>query len=371
MPQALDQSGRWPLVLQNIILGASLYGWGIPYVLHAQDGRWMIGGEMISMGGAFYLTYQHTKEREITHARTQMMRYGSLLGLRYGLGVNELFKLDGGDQEDDRQTLWAWILMTSVPVGYYGGDYLYEKVDPSNGQAWAWTMWTGAAGLSSRLIYNVFDSGPDYPNISHLLANYDAEWDRYHEDLADWEKRKTIAELIGYPLGLYAGYQLTRNKQYSFGDALMLIQGWGYGYFNTMMIQSLLTDNEDDEVFYMVNSLGAIGSALAYDRWIKSDDYSFGQATLMMLGSASGTAFGFGTAILLNLNEKEPMLTLALLGYGGGTYLTRQILDVKSNGALSQSSFSHVSLAPTVLTVFGSDQKLRMTPALDFRISIK
>ena len=61
---------------------------------------------MVSTGGAFYLTYKYTKNREVSHARTQMMRYGSLLGLRYGLGVNEILELDGGDPED-LKTMWA------------------------------------------------------------------------------------------------------------------------------------------------------------------------------------------------------------------------------------------------------------------------
>jgi len=87
----LDQSGRWPLVAQNMIYGTSLYGWMIPYVLDVQDYKWYVGSEMMSLGAAYYLTYKYTENMEISHARAQMMRAGSAVGLRYGQGLNALF----------------------------------------------------------------------------------------------------------------------------------------------------------------------------------------------------------------------------------------------------------------------------------------
>jgi hypothetical protein len=355
LDKPLDQSGRWPLVLQNIAIGSGLYGWGIPYVLHAEDGRWFVGGVMVSSGGAFFLTYKYTKDMEMTHARTQMMRYGSLLGLRYGSGLNQLLELDGGDGED-RETLWAWMLMASLPAGHYGGEILFDKYDPTNGQAWAWTMWTGVAGVTTRLIYNVVNETPD---------------NRYGDDYESWKKSKTFVELLSYPIGAYYGYQLTHEKQYTFGDALMLIQGWGFGFYNTMMLQSILFDDGDEDTFMMVAGLGAVGSAFAYEHYIQSDDFTFGQSTLMLLGSASGTLFGFGTAILMDVTDKEPMLSMALAGYGAGTWLTRKILDVRADGALAEIESTRMSLSPTVLPALGSDEKVTLIPGINMTISFK
>jgi len=356
--KALDQSGRWPLVLQNIAIGSGLYGWGIPYVLHAEDGRWFVGGVMVSAGGAFFLTYKYTKDMEMTHARTQMMRYGSLLGLRYGSGLNQLLELDGGDGED-RETLWAWMLMASLPAGHYGGELLFDKYEPTNGQAWVWTMWTGVAGLTSRLIYNAISEEPSY--------EYEEDENRYDT----WYKGRTITELIAYPLGAIYGYKITKDKQYTFGDALMLIQGWSFGYYNTMMLQSILFDEGDEDTFMMIAGLGAVGSAFAYDHYIQNDDFSFGQATLMLLGSASGSLFGFGTAILLDVTDKEPMLSLALAGYGTGTWLTRKILDVKTDGSLAQNESTRMSLSPTVIPSWGSHEKVALIPGMNLTISFK
>lgn len=291
----------------------------------------------------------------MTHARTQMMRYGSLLGLRYGLGINQLLDLDGGDG-NDRETLWAWMLMASVPAGLYGGEVLFDKYDPSNGQAWAWTMWTGVAGVTSRLIYNVVNQAPD---------------EYYGDEYERWEKNKTLIELMSYPLGAYYGYRLTHDKYYTFGDALMLLQGWGFGYLNTMMIQSLIFEGGDEETYFMVAGLGAIGGALAYDHYIQNDDFSFGESTLMLLGSASGTLFGFGTAILLDITDKEPMLSLALAGYGTGTWLTRKILQIQPNGSLTQRQSTSMSIAPTMIPSVGPDEKLALLPGIGLNITFK
>ena len=57
LPKMIDQSGRWPLVLQNMLYGVGLYGWGIPYVLDADDAKWYVAGEMISLSAAFWATY--------------------------------------------------------------------------------------------------------------------------------------------------------------------------------------------------------------------------------------------------------------------------------------------------------------------------
>ncbi|MBT4034428.1 MAG: hypothetical protein HOB84_06475 [Candidatus Marinimicrobia bacterium] len=351
----LDQSGRWPLVLQNIAIGSGIYGWGIPYVLHADDGRWFVGGVMVSAGGAFYLTYKYTRDMEMSHARTQMMRYGSLLGLRYGFGVNQLLDLDSGDGEE-RETLWAWMLMASLPAGHYGGELLFDKYEPSNGQAWAWTMWTGIAGVTSRLIYNVVNDNPDH---------------RYGDQYESRKKGRTFVELVSYPIGAYYGYQLTHEKQYTFGDALMLMQGWGFGFINTMMLQSILFDDGDEDTFLLVAGLGAVGSTFAYDKWIEQDDFSFGQSTLMLLGSASGTLFGFGTAILLDVTDNEPMLSMAMAGGYGGAYLTRQILDVKPDGSLAELGSTRMSMSPTVIPTLGSDEKVELIPGINMSISFK
>ena len=138
-----------------------------------------------------------------------------------------------------------------------------------------------------------------------------------------------------------------------------------------MMLQSILFDDGDEDTFLLVAGLGAVGSTFAYDKWIEQDDFSFGQSTLMLLGSASGTLFGFGTAILLDVTDNEPMLSMAMAGGYGGAYLTRQILDVKPDGSLAELGSTRMSMSPTVIPTLGSDEKVELIPGINMSISFK
>jgi len=368
----LDQSGRWPLVLQNMIIGAGIYGWTIPYVLNAEDFRWYAGTEMLSLGGAFYLTYKYTKEMKISHARAQMMRYGGLVGLRYGLGINTIFDLYNREDDEnntiEKRKAWALILMASVPAGIYGGDYLFSKLDPTNGQAWVLTQWTAIGGISSRAITNFFDPAPYYNNEDDYHYD-DEEYEQREKDYEAWNRRHTSIELlVGYPLGFYLGQKLTMDKNYSFGDALMLYQGYGYGFFNTMMLQEILFNEFDEKRWMLFNTIGAIGSMFFYDRWIADEDYATGHSILLALGSASGLAFGFGTAIILDVQDIETMMAMALAGYGFGTYFTRKIVDVYPDGSLADNSQLKFYVMPTIFPSRSNNQ-IKMVPGLSLQIN--
>jgi len=147
--------------------------------------------------------------------------------------------------------------------------------------------------------------------------------------------------------------------------------GWGYGFINTMMLQSIFFDGGDEDAFFLTAGLGAIGGAFTYDHWIQDDDFTFGQSTLMLLGSASGVFFGFGTAILLDVTDKEPMLTMAMAGYGAGTWYTRKILDVKSDGALAVKTTTRMSLMPSLIPAVGYNDKVALVPGFNLNISFK
>ncbi|NQV38754.1 MAG: TerB family tellurite resistance protein [Candidatus Marinimicrobia bacterium] len=375
----LDQSGRWPLVLQNMVIGSGLYGWAIPYAFDAKDFRWYAGTEMLSLGGAFYLTYKYTKEMQISHAKAQMMRYGGLVGLRYGAGINTIFDLyndeDTYDDETDshiepkRRKAWALILMASVPAGIYGGDYLFNKLQPTNGQAWVLTQWTAIGGVSCRAITYFFDPDPNYNEDNEEEANYDdEEYEQRQKEYETWNKRHTSIELlVGYPLGFYFGKKLTMDKNYSFGDALMLYQGYSYGFFNSMMLQGILLDKFNERSWILLNTIGAVGSMFAYDRWIAGQDFSAGQSILMALGSVSGTAFGFGVAIILDINEKEPMLSMALAGYGAGTYFTRKIINSHPDGSLANNDGMNISFLPTVIPAYKKNNTV-LIPGIAFHL---
>ena len=128
-PPSLQSTGRWTLLAQNMVWGVGLYGWGIPFVLDVEDFKWYIGSEMFSLGGALYLTWKFTEGLDLPESRSQMQRFGGLVGLHYGVALSGIMKLSGRPN--------VFLLMAAVPTGSWVGDRFYRSWRPSTGQAYA------------------------------------------------------------------------------------------------------------------------------------------------------------------------------------------------------------------------------------------
>jgi hypothetical protein len=356
-----DQSGRWPLVAQNMVYGAAIYGWMIPYVLDVQDYKWYVGSEMMSLGAAYYLTYKYTENMEISHARAQMMRAGSAVGLRYGQGLNALLELDRGDSR-----AWAWMLMASVPAGIWVGDQFYHRWQPSNGQAWSLTLWSEIGASTMRRLFHFVSEEPQQPEWSYdSWEQYDrdyATWEREHDD---WKKRQLLFEMVGYPLGVYVGHHFFGNRQYTFGDALMLMQGWGVGQLYSLMLADILDVDFDSNTRRMLVTGGGISSTLFMDHYIKGRDYTFGQSVLSVLGTGSGMAFGMGLAVVLEVNDFKTAEFFTIAGGIIGFLLSDNILEVKSEKALTAATDRpQVSVLPTFQIVPDKSRGVNLLPAI-------
>lgn len=354
LPPKIDQSGRWPLVAQNMIYGAGLYGWIIPYVLDARDFKWYVGTEMISLGAAYYLTYRYTKQMEISHARAQMMRAGSAIGLRYGLGINTLLQLDFEEGK-----LAAWILMASVPAGIYSGDKLFNRWEPSNGQAWSLTLWTELGGYLTRNFHHFFSTRPDDPEEWEYEYYDETGWrmdqeayDRDKREFDRWKRANTLFDLVGYPVGAYIGRRWFAHRQYTFGDGMMLYQGRALGWLYGAMIGDVLGMDFDESSGRLFRMGGSVAGPLLFDRFITGKDYTFGEAILTVLGTASGMAFAAGSSVILEIDDENVIEILVMGGGVAGLYLANSILEVEHEGR--QSGLSIVpsfSLNPFMSTV--------------------
>ncbi len=256
---ALDQSGRWPLVIQNIGWGAGLYGWGLPYILGVEDGKWFIASELMSFSGSFYLTHKYTKNMNIPHARSQMIRLGSLIGFHYGWSFGKITHQDF-DLNSNNKT-WATLLMASVPAGIWVGDKLYGKWQPTNGQAWTISLATLLGNMTINNIHNIVSNKPEEPEYIDNSYNTETgtwtdedsweetnEYKKYEDNLEKWEINQNILYMATYPISLYLGNRYFGEKNYNFGDALMLYQGYGLGMLYSMMFLDAL-GNENDNIF--------------------------------------------------------------------------------------------------------------------------
>ena len=333
----LDKSGRWPLVAQNMAWGVGLYGWGIPYILDADDFKWFLGNQMISLGGAFYFTYNLTKKMEISHSRSHMFRAGSVLGFRYGWGINTL--LDLWKREDPSKSS-IMVLMASVPIGSYAGDFVYKKYNPTNGQAWGMTILTELTSYTIRQVHHIIDTEPE--NDYYYASNYD---DLDTLLYRNWLKRHTLIDFVSYPIGLYLSHNYVKSKSYTFGDGIMLLQGRTVGWIYGLLLNSISDIDFESSSARISRVALSIGGTYLLDNIIKDKDYTFGQSVLTILGTASGMAFGLGSAVIMEIDDGwEPFM---MVGGLAGLYFSNSILDVKSEISLSNTmSKSRFSLIP-------------------------
>ncbi len=327
----IDQSGRWLLIAQNMAYSASIYGWMIPHVLSAKDPKWYIGSEMISLAGSFYFTYRLTRRTELSHARVNMMRLGSLIGLRYGFGLNTIFELD----KDNRKT-WELAVMASIPIGAWIGDQLHKSWQPSHGQSWTLSLGAGIGGITLMELHYIFDKPPAQPIPQKNLTWEEWEnspdyrsWEKKHDK---WKQLNTVIELAGYPLGVYLTHTFWGDKNHSAGDALMLTQGAFSGSLYGFFLIRLLNVDLNNRKWALIPVSGLSLGAILMDRYIDGYDYSLGQGVVSTLGTVSGISFIAGLGVITEVKNERVMYALMLAGGLGGTYLTDKIFNLKKEG---------------------------------------
>jgi hypothetical protein len=346
LPKAFDQSGRWELVLQNIALGTGLYGWGIPLVLDVKDIKWYIGGTMLSTGAAYYLTYQLTKKMDISHARAHMFRMGAFTGMSWGNTIARLI-----DYEDYK--LKIGLLMLGAPVGMVLNDRLYLRWQPSLGQSWSLSQWSEVTADVLKNIQNIVDPKPELPeNIINEL--FDKIFGDYDRKLVRWENRRAILNSVGVPLGMYLGHKFYGNRQYSFGDGILLSTGRITGLLYSILVYDLIFHPKEDfdaPSWYVFNSAMSVAGIVVTDRLIKNKDYTVGQAILTTAGGVSGGLFGAGIGIILEVDDNSRVMDLLALGGSlGGFYLANRVMNVRSE-AENAPQTSKFSLTPYLVPV--------------------
>jgi len=327
-----DQSGRWLLIAQNMVYGASIYGWMIPDVLSAKDPKWYIGSEMISLAGSFYFTYRLTRKMELSQARANMIRIGSLIGLRYGFGLSTIFELD----RNNRKT-WELAVMAAIPVGAWLGDRLHNHWQPSHGQSWTLSLGTGIGGFTLMQLHYIFDEPPAEPKVLENM-NWE-EWTNspkyrsWKKKYDKWKRLNTLIELAGYPLGGYLTHTFWENKNHSVGDALMLTQGAVSGSFYGLTLARLLDADFDNPKWTLLPVTGMSLGTILMDMYIDGYDYSLGQGVVSTLGTISGIFFMAGIAVITEIRNEKVLAALMMSGGLAGTYITNKIFSLKKEGS--------------------------------------
>ncbi len=364
----LDQSGRWPVVLQNIGWGAGLYGWGIPYLLSLDDTKWFAASQLMSLAGSFYLTYKFTEKMNIPHSRAQMMRLGSGIGFHYGWAITKAARIESGFDANNKT--WLGLLMSSVPIGIFAGDKLYHYWQPTNGQAWAISLSSVMGSVIASNLHQLINRKPkenDYV-VGRFPNSHESQ--ETNADIEKWEQIDGFLTIAAYPVSLYLGNKIFGEKDYTFGDALILSQGYGAGIISTLMLLDMLKSgnlDKDDSLFKIGIIGGGIVGTFLYDRtFLQEKDYSFGQSILLAAGTLSGLTFGAGIGVM---TEVDFSTTEGLMLAGGilGTVVTNNILAPEQTGHHARQNFS-AALIPGFNFMKGNN-KIEFLPSINLQLS--
>ena len=149
----------------------------------------------------------------------------------------------------------------------------------------------------------VFDQ--DAYNADH--KEYDTDLENYDKKLKPWRNLRNLFQLSGYPVGFYLGQRFYGQRDYSFGDAALIMVGrWG-GALYGLITADLLEMEFDEQAMgwrWMIIG-GGLGGLYGMDRWIEGYNYSFGQGFLMSLGALAGAGFAMGVGVILEMDDPK------------------------------------------------------------------
>ncbi|MCH7574062.1 MAG: hypothetical protein IIA59_02965 [Candidatus Marinimicrobia bacterium] len=330
----LDQSGRWTLMAQNMAWGSGLYGFGIPLVLDVNDGKWYLAGFMFGLGGAMITTWNYTSGLHFPEGRSMLQRSGGTIGMHYGIALAQLIDVEARGS--------MAITMAAVPAGIYVGDMIFRKWDPTTGMAYAMSTHAELGRFFFSTLHRQLAAPPVEPQYTYGnyytydeetqtyyfdqkawdadRNEYNSDLDQYNKKFKSWRNLRNLFMLSGYPVGFYLGQRLYGQRDYSFGDAALIMVGrWG-GALYGLITADLLEMEFDEQAMgwrWMIIG-GGMGGLYGMDRWIEGSNYSFGQAFLMSLGALAGAGFSMGVGVILEVDDLKFYQITGMAGALGG-----------------------------------------------------
>lgn len=298
-PDTLDGSGRRAFLTQNAGLGIMFYGPAVPFILDLPLGLPAAGAYVVSTGSSFIIPWLASQNSALTSSMTSLSWYGSTRGLAHGLLLADPMSHDVLDRQVRRDAVAA-MLTTSVLEGYVG--YLWAR---SNGLS-AGTTTTIATGGDFGFLWGY--------NIAAMSGS----------DQVEWNSARSRAMLAGSWTGLALGHVLGSNRQYSYGDALVM-RNMGYlGILVSTTIADLTQrPHQRDPRVYSAALLSGSLIGLAYgDRQVHDYNFEPSDGVNLQLGTAAGAVMGLGVTALTNSHSSRGYWIGATAGALVGYHVT-------------------------------------------------
>lgn len=272
-PAKLDASGRPLFTAATTGMCLGFYGWAVPYVFEPNaTSEVTTGTYLLTASAGTFIPLFVTRNRPVTMGTALMSWYGMSRGTIYGV------LLPAAVSEDfTSQTQVATALGMSIGLGIAGFE---------------WAARSGMSEGTAATIRNGLDFGSLYGLAFANLMDSDA-------------KGHAAGTLSGAAGGLVLGSLYASRRDHTYGDAgVMSTTGWVGAYSGLALVQAFHADE------YLKSStvgslVGATASLWLGDRLVRDKDFSFGQSVIVGLSALGGGLFGLGIASIASNGDVD------------------------------------------------------------------
>ncbi|MCF7804378.1 MAG: hypothetical protein K9N46_15025 [Candidatus Marinimicrobia bacterium] len=326
----VSHEGRAYAIGLTMFYGNVLYGWGIPFVLGVENSQIYVGLQGIAAAGGFYYSWKKTETMDLPQSRVTMLAAGSSMGW---LSTFPLISTVGWERWfdfDPDGKLMVTYMMFAVPYGVYQGEKLYQRWQPSDGQANLITSNLGYGALNGYTAFALLVKSPS--------------------KIDNPEAYLRTASLITYGSALAGGYlshKYFKEERVTTGDAAFYNLGGLAGTFTAFRLMYYFEIDEYKSVLGLLTGSIDLGLYAAH-RLNASRDLTLGDAGIVGLGGLAGMALVRGISFLGDFNDADFMTLVDIPAGLGGAYYTYQLIAPKTNTNRPNQG-AHFQLTPTMI----------------------
>lgn len=292
--------GRGFLLGASLFSGLTSYGPGLINIVNSNSQRINIGMYMLGAGSLFFVPYFATKDKPVSYGQANMVYYGLSRGFVHGL----LFGLSSVSNYDKNVSRVAFTTGEIMGIAETElGFQLVKKLHISNGNADLITVFGdygfyGGFGIASQL---------------NLLNN-------------DNNGRITAAlTASGSLCSEVAGYYIGKKYPVSTGDAEIIYSTAMLGAFLPLTFVDMINPNQVSTYTTPSVLMGVAGLYIGY-QLTRDKDFSFTQGFITKLGTVAGGLVGCGlTYLFVNKAKSWEYLAGSYIGAQASFYVLYEI----------------------------------------------
>lgn len=330
---SVNHEGRSVAIAMAMSYGNGLYGWGVPYVLGADDVRIYVGFQGIMAAAGFYYAWNETRDLDLPHGRVTFAGTGATLGALSTFVITSMVGFDRWFSFDENGKIMVSYAMVAAPLGLRYADRLYQKWKPSN-------------GLSQLMATNVFLGAYNGFTIYNLISKLPEEIENHEA----FTRGIITCAYGGALLGAWGTHRLLNQADITMGDAIFYSTGSIAGAFTAQRLITFLKIEKDKELMAISLSLIDAGMYAAHQLG-KDVNLSRGDAAIIVLGGGAGYSLLRGTSYLLDVMDADIMPLLDIVAMLGGGYGAFRYLVNAPKSRADVIDRTYFRVFPTLLTL--------------------